>query len=433
MTNNTFIKGADISTLFEEIEAGAKYYDSMSGNPSKGDYKKDPEELIEILKRYGFNSIRIRHWNDPYSPSGEKYGAGTNDLESVMKLAKLTKDAGMSILYDVQYSDFWADPGKQTMPKAWRGLSVDELCKKVYEFTLDTMNKFKENDTLPEYVQVGNEVTNGLMWPAAKKPDAKDIVVNADGNKTLKNLDSSIGNPYDNIARFISEGIRAVREVSPSTKIMIHLDNGGNNPMYRDWFDNYFARIKSPSGDGIIMNCPTNQKDMQPCLPIAFNEAEDFDIIALSYYPFWHGTMDELEYNMKDMAKRYGKPLVVAEVSTGFTMEDYRKYESDKPESLIGMATRPHLIEKIEYPMTKQGQCDFMKEFMTRVKSIPGGLGFYYWEPAWIPVPGVGWATDAALSYTGEKGPGGNEWANQALFDYNGRALDALAIIRDFN
>lgn len=434
------IKGADISTLFEEIEAGAKYYDSISGNPEKEDYKESPEELLTILKRYGFDSIRIRHWNDPYAEDGRKYGAGTNDKESVLKLAKLVKDNGMSILYDVHYSDFWADPGKQTMPKAWRGLSINELEDKVYEYTLDTMNSFKENGTLPEYVQVGNEVTNGLMWPAAKKPDEKDIDNSLQGlsngksySKTLKNINPEIGNPYDNIARFISAGIRAVREVSPETKIVIHLDNGGNNPMYQDWFDNYIGRIKNSSGDGVIEGCPMNQKDMKLCGPVEFCEAEDFDIIGLSYYPFWHGTMDELEYNMRDMANRYGKPLVVAEVSTGFTMEDYRSYESDEPQKLIGMATRPHLVEKVEYPMTKRGQQDFMDDFMNRVKSIPGGMGFYYWEPAWIPVPGVGWANEAALEYTGEKGPGGNEWANQALFDYDGRALAALKNIRDFN
>lgn len=439
---NVFIKGADISTLLEEIEAGAFYYDSKSGNPELEDYKTNPEELLTILKRYGFNSIRLRHWNDPYSSDGRKYGAGTNDEKSVMKLAKLCKKAGMSILYDVHYSDFWADPGKQTMPKAWKGLSVDELTEKVYQFTLKTMKTFKENGTIPEYVQVGNEVTNGLMWPFAKKPSAEDMEEvtgqNADSEerlvlgKKLKNIDPAIGNPYDNIARFISAGIRAVREVSPSTKIIIHLDNGGNNPMYRDWFDNYMARISNPKKDGVIKDCPMNQKDMRPCGPVEFIDAEDFDIIGLSYYPFWHGTMDELEFNLHDMAKRYGKPLVIAEVSTGFTMEDYRHYEGN-PEELIGMATRPHLVEKVEYPMTKQGQCVFMLDFMNRVKSAPQGLGFYYWEPAWIPVPNVGWATKAALEYTGEKGLEGNEWANQALFDYEGRALPALKIIRDFN
>lgn len=408
MGESIFIKGADISTIFEEEENGAIFYD-----------KDDrPEDALTILKRYGFDSVRIRLWNDPYSEKGEKYGAGTNDLESTLKLAKRTKDAGMSILYDFHYSDFWADPGKQTMPKAWRGLGVSELVDKVYEYTKEVMQALKDNNTLPEYVQVGNELTNGLMWPVGKKPDSHD------------KADIGYGNGYDNIARFISAGIKAVREISPSSKIVLHLDNGGNNPMYRDWFDNYMGRMspKTYEESGSFMA----REDLQVCGPIGFSDAENFDIIGMSYYPFWHGTLEELSYNMKDMADRYGKPIVIAEVSMGYTMEDYGRYEKLEPGERKGMATRKELCEKLEYPMTQQGQSDFMQDFMNRVKAVKGGCGFYYWEPAWIPVPNVGWATEAALKYTGEKGPGGNEWANQALFDYEGHALPALDTIRDF-
>ena len=172
--------------------------------------------------------------------------------------------------------------------------------------------------------------------------------------------------------------------------------------MYVEWFDNFVKR------------------------------GEDFDIIGLSYYPFWHGTLDELSFNMQDMAKRYGKKIVVAEVSMGFSMEDYRSYEGRPVDELKGMATRPDLLEKLTYPMTKQGQADFMLDVMNRIKAVDGGLGFFYWEPGWIPVPGCGWATEAALEFTGEKGPGGNEWANQALFDYDGNTLPALSTIKNF-
>jgi len=393
MANQTFIKGADISTIFEEIECGARYYDVEAGTAIEAEkFRDEPEEVLTILKRYGFNSVRIRLWNDPYSRAGEKYGAGTNDTEKALRLARLSKDAGMSILFDFHYSDFWADPGKQTMPKAWEGLGVDELENKVYEYTEYVMRKLVDQGTTPEYVQVGNELTNGLMWPVAKKPWKPE------------DFESEYGNGYDNIARFVSAGIRAVRKVSPESKIVIHLDNGGNNPMYRDWFDNYFAREYS----------------------------EDFDIIGMSYYPFWHGTLPELDFNMHDMAERYGKEIMIAEVSMGFTMEDYGSYERLLPTERKGMATRKELCEKLEYPMTKAGQSDFMTDFMNRVSKVKGALGFYYWEPAWIPVPGCGWATDAALAYTKEKGPGGNEWANQALFDFDGRVLPALETIRDF-
>ena len=101
-------------------------------------------------------------------------------------------------------------------------------------------------------------------------------------------------------------------------------------------------------------------------------------------------------------------------------------------QNLKGKATRPELVERLTYPMTPEGQADFMQDVMERIAEVEGGLGFFYWEPAWIPVPGCGWATEAALEYTGEKGPGGNEWANQALFDYEGNALPALERIRDF-
>ena len=137
---------------------------------------------------------------------------------------------------------------------------------------------------------------------------------------------------------------------------------------------------------------------------------------------------------MHDIASRYHKGLVVAEVSMGYTMEDYASYEKLEPSQRKGMATKPELVAKIDYPMTKQGQADFMEDFMRRVANVPGGhgKGFFYWEPAWIPVPGSGWAAEASLKYMKDPGPCGNEWANQALFDYEGRPLPALETIKKF-
>ena len=371
-----FIKGMDISTLIEEEACGAKYFD----NGVQGD-------ALAILKKYGCNSVRLRLWNDPYAEDGTPYGAGTNDLEKTVKLAKRAKEQGMSILLDIHYSDFWADPGKQTVPKAWKDYGVKQLEKAVYDFTKDVMEAMKKEGVCPEMVQVGNEITNGLLWPTGKKP--WDRVPPPES--------------YKNIALYVSSGIRAVRESSKDTQIMIHLDNGGLNDMYIDWFDHYFET------------------------------GEDFDIIGLSYYPFWHGPLDGLSYNMEDMARRYKKKTCIAEVSTGFSTEDYSKYEGKQPGEVKGMATSPDLVAKVPYPMTPQGQADFMLDIMNRVAKVPGGMGFYYWEPAWIPVPGCGWASEPALEYIQEKGPGGNEWANQALFDYDGNALPALKVIRDFN
>jgi arabinogalactan endo-1,4-beta-galactosidase len=362
-----YIKGMDISTLLEEEACGAKYYD-----------KGEEKDLLEILKSYGVNSVRLRLWNDPYGEDGTPYGAGTNDMEKTVIMAKRAKAAGMGMLFDLHYSDFWADPGKQIVPKAWKGLNEEQLEQAVYDFTKESMERLVAEGVAPTMVQVGNELTNGLLWPTGKKPN------------------------FDNIARYVNAGIRGVRAVDKDVPIMIHLDNGGFNEMYVEWFDNFIKR------------------------------GEDFQVIGMSYYPFWHGTLDQLEFNMNDMAKRYHKKIVVAEVSMGFTMEDYAEYEKLGPDERKGMATRPELVENIDYPMTIQGQTDFMKDIMRRIANVPGGSGFYYWEPAWIPVPGCGWANDAALAFTGEAGPGGNEWANQALFDYDGNALPALEAIRDF-
>lgn len=368
ITINDYIKGADISTLIEEENHGAKFYDGGK----EGD-------LLSILKSYGFNYVRVRLWNDPYSEEGEPYGAGTNDLSKLIEISRRAKEIGLKVLLCLHYSDFWADPGKQTMPKAWRGLSVTELITAVHDYTRDVLAAMGGKGVAPDMIAVGNEVTNGLLWPYGLKPE------------------------FDNIASFISAGIKACREFDASIPVMIHLDNGGNNPMYVEWFDNYIKR------------------------------GEDFDVIGLSYYPFWHGTMEQLEFNMRDMEKRYGKQTVVAEVSTGFTMEDYSSYEKLAPSERKGFATRKELAEKVEYPLTVEGQCEFMKEFLKRSSGGDLNKGFFYWEPGWIPVPGVGWATDAALAYTGEKGPGGNEWANQALFDYDGNALPALKVIKEFH
>ena len=271
------------------------------------------------------------------------------------------------------------------MPKAWRGMEIKKKKKAVFDFTRESMKALKDAGVTPELAQVGNEITNGLCWPVGKKIEDDPV-------------------SYDNISRLISSGIRAVREVSPDSEIMIHLDNGGFNSMYVDWFDNYTSR-----------------------------NSEDFDIIGMSYYPFWHGTMDELKFNMEDMNRRYGKDIVIAEVSYGFSTEDYRRYEGGEIEDHIGSPLKGELLDKVDYPLTPQGQSDFMQRIMEMNKNTPGGRGFYYWEPAWVPVPGCGWATEEALLYTGETGrKGGNEWANQALFDYDGNALPALKKIRDF-
>ena len=295
-----FYKGMDISTIREVESLGGKFYDHG-----------EEKDVFEILKSYGTNAVRLRLWNDPYAEDGTPYGAGTNDLPTTIELAKRAKAYGMEILLDIHYSDFWADPQKQRVPKAWRGMNAEELEQAVYDFTRETLLAMREAGAFPDMVQVGNELTNGLLWPVGKKP------------------------AYDNIARFVSAGIRAVRSLEKELPVMIHLDNGGNAPMYRDWFDHYMER------------------------------GGDFQIIGLSYYPFWHGTMEDLQNNMNDLAVRYGKELVIAEVSMGFTMEDYGAYEKLAKDERKGYATKPKLVENLPFPMSKEGQADFMKKLFS--------------------------------------------------------------------
>ncbi|MBD5521604.1 MAG: cellulase family glycosylhydrolase [Lachnospiraceae bacterium] len=364
-----FLKGMDLSTLKEVEALGGKFYD-----------KGVEKDVLDILKSYGVNAVRLRLWNDPYTENGEPYGAGTNDLPTTIELARRVLDKGMEVLLDFHYSDFWADPGKQRVPKAWRGMNLEQLENAVYEYTRETLETMKREGAMPTLVQVGNEISKGILWPYGQVPD------------------------YDSLIRLINAGIKGVRAVNSDIPIMLHLDNGGNNALYREWFDHYMEK------------------------------GEDFQIIGLSYYPFWHGSMSDLRNNMNDIALRYDKELMIAEVSMGYTMEDYASYEKLKPHERKGMATRPELVEKIDYPMTKEGQQQFLTDIFTILKEVPDGkgTGYFYWEAAWIPVAGSGWASDEAIAYMQEKGPGGNEWANQALFDYDGNALPALETIRNF-
>ena len=366
---NQFIKGMDISTLLEVEKLGGKFYDNGEEN-----------DLLSILKNYGVNAVRLRLWNDPYSEDGKPYGAGTNDLAVTKELARRAIGKGMGVLLDLHYSDFWADPGKQIIPKAWRGYEEAQLEQAVYDFTKTTLEELERENIMPTMIQVGNELSNGLLWPFGKVPN------------------------YDAITKFVNAGIRGVRAVTKDVPIMIHLDNGGNNALYREWFDAFMKH------------------------------GEEFQIIGLSYYPFWHGSLDDLKNNMDDIAVRYQKDLIIAEVSMGFTMDDYGKYEGLSENERKGMATKEELVEKVPYPMSPEGQSAFMGDLLKTLKEVPEGkgTGFFYWEPGWIPVKGSGWATEEALPYIKEKGPCGNEWANQALFDYDGNALPALKVIRDF-
>jgi beta-galactosidase len=242
--------GADISFLPELEAKGIKFSD-------KGIQK----DAIEILKDHGFNYVRLRIFNDPSADSGYSPKIGFCDLQHTLEMAKRVKKAGLKLLLDFHYSDTWADPGKQFKPAAWKGLLFPELTKALYNYTRDVMLALKRQNTLPDMVQNGNEINHGIVWP--------------DGR--VNNLDS--------LSQLLKAGINAVKEVAPSTIIMLHVALGGQHDESVWFIDNMLAR-------GV-----------------------QFDVIGQSYYPKWHGTLDDLKNNLTSMAKRYPQDIILVEYS----------------------------------------------------------------------------------------------------------------------
>lgn len=362
--------GMDFSSL-EEVEGfGGVFYDGGK-----------PDELPVILARHGVRASRIRLWLDPHDSEGGNYGGGTCDLDCVIRIAKRSKALDMKLLLDFHYSDFWCDPGKQTIPKAWQNLSLDEMAEALYKYTRDVLDTMRAEGVYPDMVQVGNEITHGTLWPLAKLEFDKPEKLPSD---------------FDNLAKVVRAGCKAVRE-SGDAKIMLHLENSGNNELWRTWFDNMIAR-------GV-----------------------EFDIIGASYYPVWHGGFDRLKANMDDMAQRYGKPIHIVETAYAFTKEPHEAC------SLAGIANSTPDVTADgtppSFPYTKEGQRDFLLALIEMTANIHGGLGqaVWYWEPGWLPKAGTTWASDAAKIYVNEADKeGGNEWAPLCLFDYQGEATPAL-------
>ncbi len=361
------ILGIDVSTYLEELEHGAKFWE--------GQRQIDP---LEDFRANGVEYMRIRVWNHPYSPSGEAYLAGNCDIAHYIRLATLAKSKGYRLLMDLHYSDFWADPGKQMIPKAWEGLDVDGLVEAVYTFTRECLLQAQAAGVSPDMIQVGNEITNGMLWPIGR----------------LEQPDGTRGN-YENFCQLVDAGCRACRETAPEAKIVLHLERSNDQQVYQE----FFTRMAEA---GI-----------------------SYDIIGASYYPYWHGTPQQLMDNLKG-CRHFGKQIMVMELGYGFT---------DKPYLLDGEERRlvidaerayvPGITER--YPMTPAGQADFIKDFLdlARKSQIDG---VFYWEPAWIPGDGICWASEAGQRYIHEEGKSvSNEWANQCLFDYAGQKLPAFS------
>lgn len=220
-----------------------------------------PGDAIQIMKDHGFNYIRLRIFNAPANPKGYSPDKGFCDLEHTKQMAKRIKAAGMKFLLDFHYSDTWADPGKQYMPDVWKDLSFQQLAQKVHEYTKHVLLAFKAQGTLPDMVQTGNEINHGILWP--------------DGN--VQHLDS--------LAILLNAGLSEVKQVNPSIITLIHIALGGQNSESEFFLDNMISRGVS------------------------------FDAIGQSYYPKWHGTLNDLDTNLRLLQKKYNKPVIVAEYS----------------------------------------------------------------------------------------------------------------------
>jgi len=212
-----FIMGADISMLKQIEDSGGKFYENG--------VEKD---CLTILKDHGVNWIRLRIWNDPTDANGASLGGGNNDLARTVDMATRAKSMGFKLLLDFHYSDWWADPGKQTMPKAWVGLNLKDLEQAVYDYTAHVMPTLVQANARPDMVQIGNEVNGGMLWSLGKTWQAGNEVIGG----------------YDGFAALLSKGIQAVRDTDPNNgdpqkraKIVIHLANGGDNKLYRTVFD----------------------------------------------------------------------------------------------------------------------------------------------------------------------------------------------------
>jgi arabinogalactan endo-1,4-beta-galactosidase len=357
--------GVDVSMLKEMEDNGARFL--VNGVP---------QDCLQILKDHGVNWIRLRLWNDPTDANGQPLGGGDNDLKTTTALAVRAKHLGLKVLLDFHYSDWWADPGKQNMPKAWVGLSLPDLEKALYDYTANAIGTLAKAGAMPDMVQIGNELNGGMMWPVGKTW--------AQGNEQIGG--------YDALAALLKMGAKAVRDADPHgadpatrARIAIHLANGGDNALYRTFFDALTSR-------GL-----------------------DFDVIGLSYYGYWHGPLADLKANMNDISQRYHKDVFVAETAYAYTLTD-----SDLFANLFG-ANEQKLGG---YKATVQGQATSVRDVIEAVAQVPQGKGrgVFYWEPDWFALKGAGWKT-------GE----GDEWENQAMFDQRGEALASMYVFRLVN
>lgn len=338
-----FLKGADISFL-PQVESGGGVF--KAGGVS-GD-------LLDILAAGDVNTVRLRLWHSPAD--------GHSGLAETVALALRAKASGLDFLLDFHYSDTWADPANQTKPAAWAGLDLAALTDSVYSYTRDVLTAFDAAGATPDFVQIGNEITPGMLWNEGRVGGSFDTPAQ-----------------WPDLATLIGSAVAGVDDALPTSQrpeIMIHIDRGADNSGARWFFDNLLA------------------------------QGVEFDMIGLSYYPWWHGSLADLENNLNDLATRYGKDLVIVETAYPWTLGWF-----DDTHNMVGLPE--HLLPG--YSDTPEGQRDFLAAIMELVFAIPEGRGrgVFWWAPDWITSPGFG-----------------SSWENLALFDENGDVLPALDAFR---
>lgn len=371
--SDDFIRGMDASAVLAVENSGAKYYG----------FDGEEQDVFKTLAEAGVNYIRLRVWNDPYDENGNGYGGGNNDVATAIELGKRATQYGMKVCIDFHYSDFWADPTKQYVPKAWKGMNLEQKSDALYDFTVTSLTDILNAGVDVCMVQVGNEINKGMSG---------------------ESFTSSV-------AELLKAGSSAVREVSKAAgkdiQVAVHytdIDKQGE-----------VAKITA---------------DLE-------KYGVDYDIFAMSYYSFWHGSMENMQEMAEYVQDTYGKKVVIAETSYCYTTED----GDGSGNSVSGDGD---IVDG--YDATVQGQADMLRDICAAADEADI-MGVFYWEGTWIPVGpadadnselwekyGSGWASSYSGSYDPKdagKYYGGCSWDNQALFDFTGHPLDSLKVFRE--
>jgi arabinogalactan endo-1,4-beta-galactosidase len=319
---------------------------------------------VTIMRDNGANYVRMRLWVDP--------PPGYSNLASDLSLARAVHAAGMKIYLDIMYSDFWADPQHQDIPAAWQGQDLAQLTATVQSYTQQVIAAFGHQGTPVDMVSIGNEIRNGILWPVGQ-------------------VDPSTGAGYDNLATLLKAGVAGARAGNPpghQLLIMMHYDQGGNNQLSQAFFQNLVSR-------GV-----------------------PFDVIGLSYYPFFHGAISAMRQNVDALATQFHKRIVIAETQYPWTLANGNSAAGDSTGDFLWQTSQL----SPGYPASPGGQLSFVTDELSIVAQVPDGLGagLFYWAPEWIP--GVGWEPGAGV---------GSPNVNLTLFNFQGTALPSIGLFRD--